>query len=73
MLAVTFITRSAITAGVVDLCAKLPLDAASETGSPINDHDSVRPVIDAIVSRYHTGRRRAWLPWPVKLIVVWCV
>ena len=58
MLAVIFITRSAITAIVVDPCAMLPLDEAPATGSPINDHDSVRPVTDAIVSCYRTGRRR---------------
>ncbi|MPV70443.1 hypothetical protein [Burkholderia sp. BE17] len=44
MLDVIFITRSAITAAVVDLCATLSLDAARATVSPINDHDSARPV-----------------------------
>ncbi|UVE69997.1 hypothetical protein L2Y90_33250 (plasmid) [Burkholderia pyrrocinia] len=56
MLDVIFITRSAITAAIVDPCATLSLDAARATVSPINDHDSARPAIDAIVLHRHTGR-----------------
>ncbi|WP_175945053.1 hypothetical protein [Burkholderia pyrrocinia] len=56
MLDVIFITRSAITAAIVDLCATLSPDAARATVSPINDHDSVRPMIDAIALHRHTRR-----------------
>ncbi|NTX28520.1 hypothetical protein HT746_15515 [Burkholderia pyrrocinia] len=83
MLDVSFIARSTITAAVVDQCATLALDAARATVPPINDHDSVPPVIDAIVLyrdtwRWTVGKPitalwRAWLPWPLKFIAVRCV
>ncbi|WP_161556595.1 hypothetical protein [Burkholderia pyrrocinia] len=56
MLDVIAIARSTITAAAVDLCVTLSFDAARATVPPINDHDSVRPAINAIALP-HRGMR----------------